>query len=74
MVLVVLETVVGGSELEVVAAARIVCSCVNGELYSLWRLSRKSLEGKISNVGGCLFGVVMQTDFLIECCLWEVTG
>ena len=32
---VVVETVVGDSKLEVVAALRIVCSCVNGELYSL---------------------------------------
>ena len=28
----------------------------------------------MSNIGGCLFGVVMQADFLMECCLWEVTG
>ena len=36
---VVVEMVVGGSDLEVVAVVRIVCSCFNGELYSLWRLS-----------------------------------
>ena len=53
------ETVVGDSKLEVVAVVRIVWSCVNGELYYLWRLSRKSLEGKMGvfSVGGCLFGV-----------------
>ena len=65
VVMVVLETVGGGSKLEVVAVVRIVWSCVNGELYSLRRLSRKSLEGKMSN--GRLFGVM-------ECCLGEVTG
>ena len=36
----------GGSKLEVVAVVRIVCSSVNGELYSLWHLSRKFLEGR----------------------------
>ena len=74
VVVVVVETVVGGSKLEVVAVVRKVWSCVNGELYSLWRLSRKSLEGKMSNVGGSLFGVVMQADSLMECRLEEVTG
>ena len=39
LVVVVVEMVVGGSDLEVVAVVRIVCSCFNGELYSLWRLS-----------------------------------
>ena len=34
-VVVVVEMVVGGSKLEVVAVVRIVWSCVNGELYSL---------------------------------------
>ena len=37
---------VGGSKLEVVAVVRIVCSSVNGELYSLWHLNRKFLEGR----------------------------
>ena len=59
--------VVGGSKLEVVAVVRIVCSCLNGELYSLWRFSRKSLKEKTSNVGGCLVGVVMLADYLMEC-------
>ena len=38
--------VVGDLKLEVGAVVRIVWSCVNGELYFLWRLSQKSLEGK----------------------------
>ena len=37
-------------------------------------LSQKSLEEKMSNVGGRLFGVVMRADSLMDCCLWEVTG
>ena len=67
-VVAVVETVVGDSKLEVVAVVRIVWSCVNGEMYSLWGLSRNSLEGKMSNVGGRLFGVVMRADSLMECC------
>ena len=35
VVVVVVEMVVGGSKLEVVAVVRIVWSCVNGELHSL---------------------------------------
>ena len=73
VVVVVVETVVGGSKLEVVAVVRIVWSCVNGELCSLWHLSRKSLEGKMSNVGGHLFVVAMREEFLMDCCLGEVT-
>ena len=72
-VVVVVETVVGGLKFEVVAVVRIVWSCVNREMYSLCLLSRKSLEGKISNVSGCLFGGVMRADSLMECCLGEVT-
>ena len=74
VVVVMVETVAGGSKLEAVAVASVVCCCINGELYALWRLSRKSLEGKMSNVGGRLFGVVMREESLMECCLWEVTG
>ena len=51
-VVVVVERVVGGSKLEVVAVVRIVWSSVNEELYSLWCLSQKSLEGKMSSVVG----------------------
>ena len=68
VVVVVVVVVMVGSKLEVVAVVK------NGELYSLWHLNRKSLEGKMSNVGGGLFGVVMWADSLMECCLWEVTG
>ena len=66
----------GGSKLEVVVVVRIVWSCVNGGegLSSLVHLRRKSLEEKMSNVGGCLIGVVMRADSLMECCLGEVTG
>ena len=71
-VVVVVETVVGGLKFQLVAVVRIVCSCANRERYSLWLLSRKSLEGNISNVSGCLFGGVMRADSLMECCLGEV--
>ena len=71
---VVVETVLGTSMLGVIAAVMMVCRCVNGELYSFWSLSRKFLEEKMSNVSGRLFDVVMQTDSLMACCLWEVTG
>ena len=64
VVVVVVEMVVGGSKVEVVAVVRIVCSCVNGEVYSLWCLSRKFWRGRC---------VVMRADSLMECCLWEVT-
>ena len=37
VVVMVVDMVVCGSKLEVVAVVRIVCSCVNGDLYSLWR-------------------------------------
>ena len=74
LLLLLVETVVGGSKLEVVTIVRIFWSCVNGELYSLWCLSRKSLEGKMSNVGGHLFGLMMQADSLMESYLGEVTG
>ena len=33
---------------------------MNGELYFLWCLSQKSLEVKMSNVGGHPFVVVMR--------------
>ena len=57
------------SKLEVAAVVRVVCSCKNGELYYLWHLSRKSLEGKMFNFGGRLIGVVMPADSLMECWL-----
>ena len=53
-------------ELEVGAVVRVVWSCVNGELYFLCRLSRMSLERKMSNAGGRSFGIVMREDSFME--------
>ena len=68
-------------ELEVGDALRIVWCRVNKELYCLWPLSRKSLEGNMSNDGGCPFGVVIWSNSLKEifcsggsCCLGNVIG
>lgn len=33
-------------------------------MYFLWHLSLMSVEGKMPNVGGNLFGMMMTTDFL----------
>ena len=63
--------VVGDLKLEIGAVVRIVWSCVNGELYFLWCLSRKSLEVKMSNVGGHPFVVVMWEDPLMEFLLFD---
>ena len=65
-VAVVGEMEVDDLELEVGAVVRVVWSCVNGELYFLWRLARISLEGKMFNAGEHPFGMVMQADFLME--------
>ena len=79
-VAVVLEMVVDDLKLEAGAFVRLVWSCVNGDLYLLWRLTQKALEGKMSNVGGHPFAIVMRADSLMEfflfdgSCLWEVTG
>ena len=49
-------------------------------MYFLWRLSLMSVEGKMPNVGGNLFGMMMRTDFLRlilflhSGCLGKVTG
>ena len=67
-------------KLEIGDVARLVWSCVNGELYFLRRFSQMSLEGKMSNVGGRSFGKVTQADSLMELfsfdgsCLGNVTG
>ena len=53
-------------ELEVGAVVRIVWKCLNGRLYFLWRLSQRSLEGNMSNVGRHPIGMVMRTGFLME--------
>ena len=53
---------------------------MNERLYFLWRFSQMSLEGKLSNVGDCPFGMVMQKDFFMELffsdgrCLQKVPG
>ena len=80
LVAVLAETEVDDLKLEAGDAARLVWSCVNGELYFLWRFSQMSLEGKMSNVGGRFFGKVTQADSLMEffsfdgICLGNVTG
>ena len=79
-VAVVVEMVMGDFKLEVEPVVSIVWSCLIGELYFLWCLRQKSLEGKMSNVGGRPFGEVMRADSLMEffffdgSCLGEVTG
>ena len=65
--------------LEVADIVRLVWSCLNGELYFLWRLSQMSLKGKMSNVCERSFGMVMQANYLMEflfngSCLGKVTG
>ena len=70
-VAVVVEMVVGDLNLEIGAVVRTVRSCVNGELYFLWCLSQKSLEVKMSNVGGDPFVVVMREDSLIKFLLFD---
>ena len=67
----VVEMVVGDLNLEIGAVVRTVWSCVNGELYFLWCLSQKSLEVKMSNVGGDPFVVVMREDSLIKFLLFD---
>ena len=78
---VVLVVEVNDLKLEVGDAVRIVWCPVNKELYCPWSLSRKSLEGNISNDGGHPFGMVMWASSLKEvfcsggtCCLGQVTG
>ena len=56
-VAVVVEMEVNDLELEVGDIVRIVWSCVKEELYFFRHLSRMSLEGKMSNVGGRPFGM-----------------
>ena len=79
-VAVVVEMEVDDLELEVGAVVRLVWNCLNGRLYFLWCFSQKSLEGKMSNNGGRLFGMVIRADFLKEFfffdggCLRKVTG
>ena len=79
-VVVVVEEV-NDLDLEVGDAVRIVWCQVNEELHCRWRLSRKSLEGNMSNDGGRTFGMVMWVSSLKEvfcfggsCCLGQMTG
>ena len=65
-VVVVVEMELSDLELEVGDVVRMVWYCANGELYFLWRLSRKSLEGNMSKVGGHAFGMVMQASSLVD--------
>lgn len=79
-VVVVVEMEVKNLELEVKDVVRIVSCCVKEELFFLRCLSRKSLKGNMSKVGGCPFGMVMQVSSLMEVffsdthCLGRVTG
>lgn len=49
-------------------------------MHFLWRLGLMSVEGKMPNVSGHIFGMVMRTDFLRlilflhSGCLGKVTG
>ena len=76
---VVVEMEVNDLELEVGDVVRIVWCCANEELYFLWCLSRKSLEGNMSNVGGHPSAMVMRANSLMEVfffddgCLGRVT-
>ena len=62
-IVVVLEMGVDDLKLEVGVVVRLVWGCLNGRLYFLWRLSRISLEEKISNFGGHPFGMVIMKIF-----------
>ena len=50
-------------ELEVGAAVRLVWDFLNERMYFWWHLSQMSLAGKVSNVGGRPFGMMMWADF-----------
>ena len=57
-------TVVEDLQLVLKAVVRLVWDCLRGRMYFLWHLSLMSVEGKMPNVGGNLFGMMMRTDFL----------
>ena len=44
---------------------------MSGRLYFFLCLSRMSLEGKMSNIGGHTFSMVMQEDFFMEFFLFD---
>ena len=74
------EMEVDDLELEVGTVVRLIWGYLNWRLYFLWRLSRMSLESKMSKIGGRPFGMVMRVDFLMEffffddSCLGKVAG
>ena len=59
----VVEMEVQNLEFEVGAVVGLVWGCLNGRMYFLWRFSRMSLEGNMSNVGGLSLGMVMYQIF-----------
>ena len=65
-IVVVVEIKTNDLELEVGEVVRIVWCYVNEVLYFLGRLSRKSLEGNLSNVGGRHFSMKMRVSSLME--------
>ena len=58
-VAVVVEMVVDHLMLEVGYVVRLIWGCLNGRLHFLWHLNQMVLEGKISNVCGRSFGMMM---------------
>lgn len=64
--LVVVKMEMEDLELELGTVVRLVWGFLNEKIYFLWHLSCMSLEGKMSNVGGYPFGMVIQVDFLIK--------
>ena len=68
----VVEIEMEALKLEVGAVVRLVWDSLNERMYFLWCLSRMSLAGKISNVGGHPFGMVMQDFFRWSSSFWMV--
>ena len=62
----VVEMEVKDLELEVGVVGRLAWGYWNVRLYFLWCLSRMSLEGKMSSVDGCPFGMVMWGEFFMK--------
>ena len=63
-VTVVVEVELGDLELGVKAILRLVWGCLRGKIYFLLWLSPMLVEGKMPNVDGCLFAIVMWAEFL----------
>ena len=64
--LVVVKMEMEDLELELGTVVRLVWGFLNEKIYFLWHLSWMSVEGKMSNVSGHSFGMVIQVDFLIK--------